>query len=136
MGVDVELYGENNRNLTQKNLDEINATMSNNDDKWERFMLDDVEFDIEGKQEMTKKTYIHFRTLMRYYGEGYERGNWVYLTGIINIMRALSGGKIYYNTDLNSTQENLKGNEFTKEDQEEIDNHFIKVQQHPYRDDK
>jgi hypothetical protein len=103
----------------------------NEERDWERFELDDIDFDVEGKSFETKKVpYIHFRTFARYYGEYYHRGNWAYLTGILNLMRALSGGKIYYLMDDEHIQEGAMP--FEKADQDELDLYFAK---HEYGDD-
>lgn len=137
MGVDVRLFGENKRNLTQKQLDEVNDVLlqAYEAKDFEKFVLVEKEFDQEGIQETRKEIWIEFNTSMRYYGKGYERGNWSYLTGIINIMRALSGGRIYYFSDHFHLQEMLDF-PFTIENQQEIDRYFVEVQEHPYRDNR
>jgi hypothetical protein len=120
MGIDVELYGENTRNLTQKDLDKINAVIS-----------DDGEFEIFVIRKIDGKEYIYFETCLRYYGEMYERGQWDIITGIINLMRALSGGKVFYFGDCTDIEDGLI-DEFTREEQNEMDEYFCDVQNEPY----
>lgn len=131
MGVDVELYAENRNNLSQEDLDRVNEYISPSDDGWERFEI--VEREIELESEKIKKEFIYFKTLSRYYGVGYERGNWTELTGIINILRQLSGGLVWYFPDHSRFRE-IYNKPFTREDQKELDKHFAEVQERPYRE--
>ena len=126
MGVDAELYAENKNKVDQDYIDRVNAELTDKyidpQDKsnvWEIFILEGHTND-----------QISFKTMQRYYGIGYERGNWIRLSGLINILRQMSGGKVYYYGD----NQDEAHSEFTREDQDKVDKHWADNQEHPYRD--
>ena len=126
MGVDVILYAENVNKVDQEYLDRINAELTgkyiNPQDKMDIWEI----FEFEGHTHNR----IVFKTMQRYYDIGYERGDWIRLSGLINILRQISGGKVYYYGD-NQDEPNY---EFTRADQDELDKHWADYQDHPYRD--
>jgi hypothetical protein len=126
MGVDVKLYAENVNKVDQEYLDRINAELTdkyiNPRDKTDVWEI----FEFEGPTHNR----IVFKTMQRYYGIGYERGDWVRLSGLINILRQISGGKVYYYGD-NQDEPNY---EFTRADQDKLDKYWADYQDHPYRD--
>ena len=126
MGIDVRLYAENVNKVDQEYLDRINAELTDKyinprdeKDVWEIF-------EFEGR----RNSQIVFKTMQRYYGIGYERGDWIKLSGLINILRQISGGKVYYYGD--NQDEPIY--EFTRDDQDKLDKHWADHQNHPYRE--
>lgn len=126
MEVVIRLYAENTNKIDQEFLDRINAELYgeyiNPEDKtdvWEIFVLDGY-----------TNNQIVFKTMYSYYGIGYERGDWVFISGLINILRQISGGKVYYYGD----NQNEPDHEFTRVEQDILDKHWTINQNHPYRD--
>jgi hypothetical protein len=98
MGVDVNLYAEGR--ITDEELAAANEFMAQR-----VYPRDDYEHEI-GFGSLVRDNLagewerIEFRTLSRYYGPGYERGDWPYIHNVIVCMRAaLPSCKVFYGGD-------------------------------------
>lgn len=87
------------------------------------------EYDKATKSYVVNPYRVDISTTSRYYGPGYERGDWSFLRSIIEwmLMNMPEGSTVYYGGD--SDEQYLVTIDLMKE----IDDHFFKVGCEPYR---
>jgi hypothetical protein len=126
MGLDVNLYAE--ADPTPEDLaraEEFFTARSELGDPWG----DDKRVLVASMEDWFQYPRVEVQTLDRYYGEGYERGNWPRIYGGIRVLQAaFPGCRVFYGSD--STDD---GQECTDEMLARVWEHFLGPRGDDYR---
>ena len=126
MGLDVNLYVEADPNPEALDAAEsFFVARSYIGDAWG----DDKHILVRNDAEWLPRPRVEVRTLQRFYGEHYERGNWPEIYGAIRVLQAaFPGCTVFYGSDLTDD-----GEECTDERLAEIWAHFLGPDGDAYR---
>lgn len=91
MGLDVAIRIKEPANLPQRIVEDIDWALNGKrsaparDDYWP---ADDI-----------TPGFVYESFIERFYGPGYERGNWPIIAGVLMILNSLNPGRVYYGSD-------------------------------------
>src|SRR5690349_3019641 len=127
MGIDVNLYAEGE--VSDEELAAANLYMINRCDIADDWQKTGNVLNRDDEEWFTAPR-VALSTMVRFYGEGYERGPWPNIYGAIRLLQtALPGCKVFYGGD--STDDGI---ECTEEYLAEVWAHFLGPNGDDYRD--
>lgn len=135
MGADVNIAIGLKRRPTHRQVEKIIDEYVSGSRIHGDIVLADVEFFDENEMEVYSKYEEMYEvySCARYYGEGYERGNFDLISDSINLLRSLFeefDPEIYYYSDYCYLSDTSV---FTKEDQRELMEYYNRFGNRPYR---